>query len=135
MESFAISVKAFIVNEKKELLLIKRRKKDVHYPDIWEIPGGRLDSGENPFIGLKREAKEETNLDIEILNPLGVAHFMRDDGQKITLIGFLCKNLTDDVILSEEHTEYKWVAIEGAENYIHKKFYYLLDSYKKHFYK
>jgi len=43
MNNFRIAVKSFIVNEKNELLLIKRRDDDVHKPGAWEIPGGRLE--------------------------------------------------------------------------------------------
>lgn len=91
---------------------MKRRVDEVHYAGKWDIPGGRLEIGESPFDGLKRETKEETNLDIEILLPIGIQHFTRDDGQKITMIIFLCKPLTDNLEMSkEQHTEYKWVDV------------------------
>lgn len=31
----------------------------------WACAGGHLDAGEDPFIGMTRELKEETNLDVE----------------------------------------------------------------------
>ena len=114
MDNFRIAVKSFIVNENK-LLILKRRPNDVHSPGNWDIPGGRLELGEDPYIGLKRETKEETGLDIEILNPLNVHHFTRDDGQKITMITFLCKLFSNrNVKLSEEHTEFKWSNIDNS---------------------
>ncbi len=106
-DNFRLAAKAFIIKDNK-LLLIKRRSNDVHKPSQWDIPGGRLELGENPFIGLKRETKEEINLEIDILLPVDVHHFVRDDGQKITMIIFLCKPVTDNLKLSEEHTEYVW---------------------------
>ena len=63
MEDFAAAVKAMIENSKGELLLIKRSKFNSHKPFVWEIPGGRLAKGEDPFEGLKREVKEETNIE------------------------------------------------------------------------
>lgn len=114
METFRIAVKSFIVNEKGDLFLIKRRENDPHKPGVWEIPGGRLEQGESPFIGLKRETKEETGLDIEILHPLTIHHFTRDDGQTITMIVFLCKPLSGEVTLSKEHTEYVWSSLENS---------------------
>jgi len=36
-----ITVKAFIINENK-LLILKRRPNDVHFTGAWEIPGGRI---------------------------------------------------------------------------------------------
>ena len=112
--NFRIGVKAFIVEDGK-LLFIRRRKDDPHNPDMWDLPGGRVELGEDPRIGLKRETKEETNLDIEVSFPLDVQHFTRQDGQIITLIFFLCKRVSDDVKLSEEHQEYKWMDLDNPE--------------------
>ena len=67
--NFRVAAKAFILNKNREMLLIRRRLNDVMKPGIWEIPGGRMDPGENPFIGLKREAKEVVDLDIDIKKP------------------------------------------------------------------
>ncbi len=75
--SFGIAVKAFIIEEDKALLL-QRRSDDIHSPGKWDIPGGRLKYAENPLIGLAREVKEETGLDIVIKMPLHVQHFTRD---------------------------------------------------------
>ena len=109
---FRIAVKSFIVNSNKHLLVIKRRSNDVHKPGVWDIPGGRLELGEDPFLGLKRETKEETGLGIDILAPLHIQHFTRDDGQKITMLIFLCKALSNDVKLSDEHTNFTWADIK-----------------------
>jgi 8-oxo-dGTP diphosphatase len=93
---FRVAAKAFIVDGER-LLIIKRSSKDIQMPGIWEIPGGRLDLGEDPKEGLKREAKEETGLDIEVLTPLDVKHFTRDDKQTITMLIFLCRALNKEV--------------------------------------
>lgn len=133
MDPFRLAVKAFIVNQKRQLLIIKRRPNDVHKPGVWDLPGGRLELGENPFDGLKRETKEEINLGIEILNPLQIHHFTRDDGQKITMIVFLCKSSISKVRLSEEHTDYKWVSIDDAKSLLVPNFHREVDYYKKYF--
>jgi len=130
MQNFRISVKSFIVNKKNELLLIKRVNNDVHTPGAWEIPGGRLELGEDPFEGLKRETKEETGLDIEILNPLNIQHFTRDDGQKITMIIFLCRPVSDSVALSKEHAQYEWSDLDQAKTKLHKGFHKEIEIYR-----
>jgi 8-oxo-dGTP diphosphatase len=133
MDDFAISVKSFIVNKNGELLLIKRRDSDVNKPGIWEIPGGRLKLGEDPFNGLKRETFEETGLNIEIKNPLKVQHFTRDDGQKITMITFLCSSLTDSVVLSEEHEDFIWISLNQALSKIYPAFREDINIIKNYF--
>jgi len=115
MINFRIAVKSFIINNENKLLLLKRRSNNVHKPGAWDIPGGRLELGEDPFLGLKRETKEETNLDIEIISPINVQHFTRDDDQKITMLIFLCKPSHNNLKISEEHIEYSWVNLNQKE--------------------
>jgi len=55
--------KVVIVNDKGEILLLLRRK-DQPFPMKWDLPGGHLKEGETWEEGARREAKEETNLDI-----------------------------------------------------------------------
>ncbi|MCX6774357.1 MAG: NUDIX domain-containing protein [Candidatus Micrarchaeota archaeon] len=134
MES-RIAVKSFIVNNRQELLLLKRSDDDPHAPGVWEVPGGRLDIGENPFEGLKREIREEANVDIEIMNPLRIHHFTRDDMQKITMITFLCKPLSADVSISKEHTDFSWKHLENAEREIVPSFMEDVKIIRKYFIK
>src|SRR3989344_4087047 len=91
MVEFRVAVKSFIINDNNELLILKRSKDAGHMAEIWEIPGGRLELGEDPLEGIKRETQEETGLSIDVLHPLTVRHFTRKDGQIINLISFLCK--------------------------------------------
>ncbi|MBU1111329.1 MAG: NUDIX domain-containing protein [archaeon] len=132
MES-AIAVKSFIVNDFNQLLLIKRRPIDPHSPGVWEIPGGRLNLGEDPFEGLKRETLEETGLAIDVLNPLRVHHFTRDDGQQITMITFFCKPLNNSVVLSEEHTDFGWMPVGESYSKLVDCFHDDLKMFQKYF--
>ena len=115
--NFRNAAKAFIVRDGK-VLLLKRRQNDAHKSGAWDIPGGRLELGENPYDGLKRETKEEINSEIEIIMPISVHHFVRDDGQKITLTIYLCKFIPGDITLSEEHTEHQWVDLDKAPSLV-----------------
>ncbi len=117
MEKFRLSVKSFIVKNNR-LLLIKRNSNNTVLGDTWEIPGGRLEIGENPYVGLLRETKEETGLDIQILKPLNIRHFKRADDQTITMIIFLCETNSENIILSEEHSSYIWQPLESCHEMI-----------------
>jgi 8-oxo-dGTP diphosphatase len=130
MENFRVAAKSFIVDNNK-LLILKRRSDDVQKPGIWEIPGGRLELGEDPREGLKREVLEETSLDIDILHPMSVRHFKRDDGQTITLLIFLCKNLNKNIKLSEEHSEYEWIPLENCKDKLTEFFHQEVDIFNK----
>jgi len=129
----SLAAKSFIVNDKNELLLIKRPEDVPHCPGVWEVPGGRLNKEEDPFEGLKREVKEETGIEIDIKNPLKVHHFTRQDSQKITMITFLCKPITTNIVLSKEHVDYEWISADKANSKLHHKFHKEVEILKKHF--
>lgn len=111
----AIAVKAFVINNGK-LLIVKRADDDRYMPGVWEVPGGKLDSGEDIETGLLRETKEETGLDIEIQREISERYFTRFD-VKIKMHIFLCNAIGEfgKIDLSEEHTEYEWIEIEKCK--------------------
>lgn len=57
------TVGALILNDKNEILLIKSFK----WKDKFTIPGGHIEIGESIEEALRREVKEEVNLDIEVI--------------------------------------------------------------------
>jgi len=78
-----IRVAALIQNDKKEILLIKQRKKN---KDYWLLPGGGVEFGESAIVALERELKEELNLDVsssefllinESIDPKGGRHLIQ----------------------------------------------------------
>ena len=133
MTNFRIAVKAVIL-QGNNILLLKRRSNDVHKPNTWDIPGGRLNNGENPYEGLKRETKEETGLDIDIVIPIDVHHFIRDDEQKITMIIFVCKTKSKQILLSEEHQEYIWIDLFAQSNLFPEWMHGVIEKIKRYIY-
>ena len=115
-----IGVKAFIFRDGK-LLIIKRSNYSNFLPFSWDLPGGRIEEGEDIKEGLKREVKEEVNLDVDILYPINVHHFIRNDKIIIHGITFLCKYKDGEVKLSREHIEYRWVSLEEAKNFLSER--------------
>ncbi len=53
---------AFIINSRKQTLLLWHKRLQ-----RWMPPGGHVDDNETPEDAAKRECKEETNLDVEII--------------------------------------------------------------------
>jgi 8-oxo-dGTP diphosphatase len=72
----AVAAKVFIIKDER-LLLVKRSNDNVQKPGIWEVPGGRLEPGENPYEGAKRVVIEEVGMEIEPKYCFNVRHFTR----------------------------------------------------------
>jgi 8-oxo-dGTP pyrophosphatase MutT (NUDIX family) len=70
-----VAQKAVIVRSGKILVL---RDPRMDY-EIWEIPGGRLNVGEDPKAGLAREIEEELGVSCEIGNVIHIAQFLPTD--------------------------------------------------------
>lgn len=84
-----LTVDVIIMYEGK-LVLIKR--KNPPYKDMFALPGGFVDIGETVEQAAIREAKEETGLDIEIVNLIGVYSDPKRDPRSHTVsICFLAK--------------------------------------------
>lgn len=112
---FTFCVAAIIENQDNKILLLKRAPNN--FPEnIWDVVGGRVEQFENPFDGLEREIIEETGIkDFEIMKAIDVFHWFQED-KKFDMIGFTfwCKTNKNEVILSNEHVEYKWLNPEEA---------------------
>jgi len=128
--NFRIAVKAFIVHKNK-LLVVKRAKEDVQTPNIWEIPGGRLNPAEDPFLGIIREVREETGLYIKPILPMSINHFQRDDGQTITMIVSFCKAIGGHIKISDEHSDIKWVDLNKSKEKLTDFFHKDVDIFCK----
>src|SRR5687767_13688334 len=63
MREFYFAQKAFIVSE-NGLLAIQKSLDDPNQPGKWEVPGGRLDFGEDVDNHIQREVLEETGIQI-----------------------------------------------------------------------
>ena len=78
---------------------------------------------------MKREAREEVGLEIDILAPLDLYHFMREDGQSTTMIVFLCRPKSEDIKLSKEHIEYEWVPLRQCKEKLYPAYHRTVDRY------
>lgn len=101
-----------------KILLLKRSPKKDFLPNSWEEVTGRMNQFESPENAVRREVLEETGIsDIEIIKPIAVRHYFRGEEtaeNEVILIVYWCKTFTEDVKLSNEASEYKWLTIEDA---------------------
>ena len=70
-ERILVAVGAIIQDDRGRTLLVKHKKeRGGYWQGKWICPGGALEFGEGIEEGIKREVKEETNLEIELVRPL-----------------------------------------------------------------
>jgi len=128
---FHITVKGIVIYEDK-VLILKRVRPSSDGHGFWELPGGGLEYGETPHTALIRELKEETSLDIKILKPVYTFTAIRPHYQTVG-VGFLCIPMNDHVVISEEHTDFKFVSKEELRDYLSEEIYndiiFTLDEY------
>ncbi|WP_026712881.1 (deoxy)nucleoside triphosphate pyrophosphohydrolase [Flavobacterium daejeonense] len=89
----------------EEKILVTQRSEDMKLPLKWEFPGGKVEGNENEIKCIKREIKEEINIEIDVFKRL--SNSIYDYGTlKINLIPFLANYISGDIVLSE-HKDFK----------------------------
>lgn len=117
-----IAMKAVIVKDGKVLIL----REAATYGDgtqrgRYHMPGGRIEPGENFEVALRREIKEETGLDVDIVMPIYVGEWrpvIREVPHQIIGTFFVCKPKgKTEIILSTEHDAFEWINPADRKNY------------------
>ena len=83
-----------VVLAAQDIVLVKRRFEPL--ADEWSLPGGALELGETMTIGVAREIREETSLQVEVGPVIDVLdRIVRDDAGQVqyhyVLVDFLCR--------------------------------------------
>lgn len=105
-------VAAYFENDGK-YLIAQRLKGSLE--DKWEFPGGKIDPGETPKQALKREIKEELNLDIVLGKKLtDVSYSYPEIDVKISL--YNVNSYKGDMVLTD-HKQVKWIKPSEAKKY------------------
>jgi len=97
-------------NDNSLFLALKRSPNDFARPNDWDLSGGNVLYGIKHDESLRNEIMEESGVEVDKLTPTQVITNY-DEKKKIyyIFIGFSCVAGTEEVTLSDEHVEYKWV--------------------------
>lgn len=106
--------KCIIVGKDKKILALKRAADDHSRGGNWDLPGGGYEQGEEVIAAIKREVSEEAGLTVNSLHPIFFANRIGEDvgffrGDTVFATCYACTDWTGEVVLSSEHTEYKWI--------------------------
>jgi 8-oxo-dGTP diphosphatase len=108
-----VLVGAAVIDDGK-ILLLKRLESKRFLPGYYDVPGGKVEEGEDPNLAVLRELKEETGLIGKIIKPYNVWHAIVElDGDKehIIEIDYLVKVKRPEgvTVANDEHSEFVWV--------------------------
>ena len=102
---------AIIRNPLGKILLMKRSPRNRYFINLFELPGGCMEFGEDPEQAIKREIKEECGLSVSKCKLLRVDSYFDERNnlreQGIVFV-YKCK-AKGKVSLSRDHLEFIWV--------------------------
>lgn len=109
-----VGVKALLQNKDGKYLIIRRNP--AKYPEAayrWDIVGGRITPGMPLFENLKREIKEETNLDlVEEPKLIAAQDILRVSGRHVVRLTYVGTIEGEPKLDTEENIEYKWATLD-----------------------
>lgn len=117
-KTFGVAVKCLIKNKFGKYLLLHKtveESKMDNDPSLWDLPGGRLEYGEQIEDAILREVFEETGIKIctsNIIRPLNSVSVLRKDGLHLVVLSYLVEIEDAEVTVSHEHDAYQWISRE-----------------------
>ncbi|MFB6185330.1 MAG: NUDIX domain-containing protein [Halobacteriaceae archaeon] len=107
--------------ESGELLLLagKRTKHRDLFPGDWECGGGQVEEGEDFETAIKRQIKQEFDIDVSPEFPIHV-YYIEDNGSVIPGLRFICTMETEDqevTIDEREFVTYEWIPVSELDQY------------------
>ncbi|MDO8529762.1 MAG: NUDIX domain-containing protein [bacterium] len=131
-EYFMVGQKSALIRDGKCLIV-----ESAAMPGFWELPGGRINKGEFKEPALRREIKEEIGLnEFDILGIVDYDIFYNKDANAAFCVTVhLIKNDLDEIILSDESLQYKWITETEIGDYNYYRGFYselIKKSFKLH---
>ena len=111
-----IDAYVYITTDNGILFLLLKRAKTKMYEHLWQGVAGKIEKGEKSWETAKRELLEETGLipkKMFIADHVSKFYEAKDDRINFVPV-FGVEVNTKEVVLSDEHCDYKWVTIEKA---------------------
>jgi len=120
-----------IIHKKGKYLILQRSHNKKVFPGKWTVPGGGLEVDDyinTPKVtrdhwyfavenSLKREIKEETELEVGKLKYLLDLTFIRPDNIPVVTLSYYCDWKSGEVKLDQDNINYAWVTYQEAKNY------------------
>lgn len=98
-----------------KVLMIKRGRPP--RAGIWSLPGGGQDLGETVEQGIRRELREETGVEVELLGLVAVIDSVQRDAEgrvlyHYTIVDYAARWASGDVVAGDDAADAAWFSLE-----------------------
>ena len=90
-----LQVAVGVIRNSEKQIFLTRRSASSHMANMWEFPGGKIETGESAEQALQRELMEETGIEVTQATALGSADHTYQD-VRVTLQFFLVEGWTGE---------------------------------------
>ncbi|NQT49272.1 NUDIX domain-containing protein [Candidatus Kuenenbacteria bacterium] len=127
-----VGMGVMIMRDNKVLLGLRQGS---HGAGEWSFPGGHLDFGESLFTGIKREAMEETGLEIDDLEVVSVSddfRYIKSDGKHHLTVGVRANSVEGESRIMEPNKcqEWRWFGLEELPEDLFEATETMINNYK-----
>ena len=102
-----VHVAVAVIKNQHGQFFIAKRFKNSHQGDLWEFPGGKVESNETVLAALKRELFEETGITLIKASPLIQIH--HDYGDKAVFLDVWCVDEFTGKVFGKEGQKTQWI--------------------------
>lgn len=128
-----VGAAVLVINEHEQLLLMKRSDSG-----CWGPPGGAVEPGEYVEEAARREALEETGLQIDEMTLFGVfsgpeLYYVYPNGDEVynVTIIYLSRDFSGQPVIDHEHTDWRWFASDEIPENISPPILPVIEQYKR----
>lgn len=109
-----VEVVAAIICYENQILCMKRAKGKYEYTSLkYEFPGGKIEENETEVEALKREIREEMDMNIVVEEPFMVVNHEYPDFN-LTMHSYICKVENKEFVM-KEHVDFIWLKKEELD--------------------
>lgn len=113
----SVSTYGLIRNAQEQVLFLHRHPDD-SFGNLWDIPGGKIEPGEQPSTAVEREVLEESGLRVrkgKLLTSVSCSNPENEKWTVFLLYTFTYNGALAHVSIDESHTDYRWLTLERAQ--------------------
>jgi dATP pyrophosphohydrolase len=120
IKSDLVELHVFRIEQNEMQFLLLKRSAHKIYPGLWQMVSGHIKKGETAVNTVLRELKEETGLKpFRLWVAPNINSFYSPDEDCISVIPvFAVQVKNHNVLISDEHSEFKWVNSEEAKIFL-----------------